>query len=133
MVMSSSDGQTEFKPPTERILTFKATPLSSLVFEKMAFTIEYQAGTGGYIEGAASQNVLYQETAQTVTAVPEKGYMFIGWSDGVTSPSREKKAMFGNLFLLLPCSTDFRRLILMTISIPLHIISRLSLLCISTD
>ena len=59
-------------------------------FEKMAFTIEYQADTGGYIEGASSQNVLYRETSQTVTAVPEKGYMFIGWSDGVTSPSRKE-------------------------------------------
>ncbi|MFQ7700565.1 MAG: InlB B-repeat-containing protein [Coriobacteriales bacterium] len=59
-------------------------------FEKIAFTIEYQASTGGYIEGASSQNVLYRETSQTVTAVPEKGYMFIGWSDGVTSPSRKE-------------------------------------------
>lgn len=78
-------------------------------FEKMAFTIEYQAGTGGYIEGAASQNVLYQETAQTVTAVPEKGYMFIGWSDGVTSPSRKRKRCSGISFfycLVRPTSED---------------------------
>ena len=66
-------------------------------FEKIAFTIEYQAGAGGYIEGATSQNVLYQETSQTVTAIPEKGYMFIGWSDGVTSPSRKENDVMQSL------------------------------------
>lgn len=50
-------------------------------FEKLSFEVNYYAGEGGHISGLANQTVQYDETTEWVTAVPNKGYKFLRWSD----------------------------------------------------
>ena len=58
-------------------------------FEKIPeYTLNYSAQRGGYIRGDALQTVLRGEGGTAVTAVAEKGYEFVGWSDGVQSAER---------------------------------------------
>ncbi len=61
--------------------TAEALPDKSYVFS-------YAAGEGGSIQGSAFQNVFEGYHGTTVTAVPNPGYLFAGWSDGVTTPER---------------------------------------------
>ena len=57
-------------------------------FRRIELTLTYTAGTGGSITGETSQPVLYGESGTAVTAVPEEGYVFVRWSDGVTTATR---------------------------------------------
>ena len=52
------------------------------------FTLTYTAGEGGNITGESRQTVQYGESGTAVTAVPEEGYEFVRWSDGVTTATR---------------------------------------------
>ena len=55
-------------------------------------TITYVAQTGGYIEGNQLQSVVLGEFSATVYAMPEDGYVFYAWDDGVTTPVRTDRA-----------------------------------------
>ena len=57
------------------------------IFEKEV-TIQYKAGTGGTINGTATQTILKGGNAETVTAVADTDYAFVRWDDGVTTASR---------------------------------------------
>lgn len=48
----------------------------------------YSAAEHGRIDGQTSQNVVEGANSTQVVAVPEKGYHFVGWSDGVTTATR---------------------------------------------
>jgi len=50
-------------------------------FERLSYTVEYKAGEGGRIEGETIQTALTGERLQSVTAVADEGYRFVGWSD----------------------------------------------------
>lgn len=52
------------------------------------FTVQYSAGANGRIEGNTDQTVSTGDDAETVTAVPNSGYIFLKWSDGVTTVTR---------------------------------------------
>lgn len=52
------------------------------------YTATYLAGPGGSISGAAVQKAEEGTATQKVTAVPEEGYLFLKWSDGLTSAER---------------------------------------------
>jgi hypothetical protein len=54
-------------------------------------TVSYVAGTGGSIEGSATQVVGDSSNATTVTAVASDGYRFVEWSDHNTNPSRRER------------------------------------------
>ena len=56
------------------------------------YNIKYIAETGGTIVGAATQFVDSGHYGSTVIAVPDPGYKFIGWSDGVTTEDRKDLA-----------------------------------------
>jgi hypothetical protein len=59
------------------------------VFETViTYVLDYSAGPGGTILGAAHQTATFGQDGSVVTAVPKPGYYFVGWSDGVTSASR---------------------------------------------
>ncbi len=59
------------------------------LFEKLVtYNVSYSAGDGGTINGSTSQVVIKGEAAETVVAVPNSGYKFVRWSDGVTTAER---------------------------------------------
>lgn len=53
-----------------------------------SYVLSYLAGTGGYISGTAVQNVYDGYYGSEVKAIANAGYVFSGWSDGVTTPNR---------------------------------------------
>ncbi len=57
------------------------------------YNINYIAGEGGIISGIASQRVVEGSYSSTVTAVANRGYVFAGWSDGVTTSKRNDIAL----------------------------------------
>lgn len=52
------------------------------------YVVNYFVSDGGTIQGKATQSVLYNENATEVTAIPNEGYKFVSWSDGVTTATR---------------------------------------------
>ena len=53
-------------------------------FAPNSYTMTYTAGANGTITGASPQTrALRLATGTTVTAVPNGGYRFVAWSDGV--------------------------------------------------
>ena len=57
-------------------------------FLRGTFTLSYFAGEGGTIEGTTEQSVLAGDSGTAVTAVPNDGWYFVGWSDGVMTATR---------------------------------------------
>ena len=60
----------------------------SAVFERITYTLSYTAAEGGSISGAATQTVEHGSSGVEVEAVPDEGYEFKHWSDGVTTAKR---------------------------------------------
>ncbi len=52
------------------------------------YTLTYHAGENGSIEGEAVQTVLHGEDGTEVEAVPDEGYHFVEWSDGLETAKR---------------------------------------------
>lgn len=52
------------------------------------FTLAYTAGEHGSVTGDSPQPVDYGGSGTTVTAVPDSGYMFSQWTDGVLTAAR---------------------------------------------
>ena len=61
------------------------------------FTLTYTAGAGGTIEGTSPQTVNYGADGSLVTAVPNVGYHFVDWSDGVLTATRTDTNVTANL------------------------------------
>ena len=60
------------------------------------YTLKYLAGTGGYISGTTTQSVWIGESGTEVTAIANTGYLFNGWSDGVSTASRTDTNVYQN-------------------------------------
>ena len=60
------------------------TPAQREVWHEVTYIIE----DGGYIEGEADQLVLDGKDAESVVAVADEGYVFVGWDDGGKKPAR---------------------------------------------
>lgn len=58
------------------------------IFEKISYTVKYETNGNGYIEGATTQAVSYNDTATKVSAIPNEGYKFVKWSDGIVRATR---------------------------------------------
>ena len=52
------------------------------------YSVTYEAGEGGSIEGEATQAVEHGDDGETVTAVPDAGHEFVEWSDGLEEAAR---------------------------------------------
>ena len=61
------------------------------------FNLRYSVGRGGSIDGEAVQLLQPGDVATTVTALPDPGYVFVRWSDGLTSASRTDGPLQGDL------------------------------------
>lgn len=68
---------------------------------RMTKTVErkviYEAEDGGRILGKLEQEI--KNTGKPVYAIPNKGYYFIGWSDGKTNPYRVDSSVKGTIKL----------------------------------
>ena len=61
------------------------------------YTLTYTAGANGTITGTATQTVSSGANGTAVTATPNSGYYFVGWSDGVTATTRTDSNVTGNI------------------------------------
>lgn len=52
------------------------------------YTLDYTAGANGTISGTTPQTVDYDTSGTAVTAIPNTGYDFVDWDDGITQISR---------------------------------------------
>ena len=76
-------------------------------FEKLIYTVQYLTDGNGTIVGEASQSIAYGESTTTVTAIPNEGYRFVGWSDGVETAERIDRELKSNITV----TAEFERLI----------------------
>ncbi len=67
------------------------------IFKKEIYSIRYIAYGGGTIEGQLNQQREYGQDAESVIAIPDKGYYFVGWSDGLTEYERQDKNIISDL------------------------------------
>ena len=69
---------------TVRIVTNVQEDMTLIAyFERLSYTVEYRAMEGGRIEGTLIQTALTGDVYQQVTAIPDEGYRFVGWSDDI--------------------------------------------------
>ncbi len=59
----------------------------------------YVSNAGGTIRGEKEQYIKKGENATTVTAVPNDGFEFIGWSDGITEAERHDVNVTDNIIV----------------------------------
>ena len=60
-------------------------------------TLTYISDEGGKISGTTQQTVNLYDNGTAVTAVPDSGYRFVMWSDGVRSATRTDTAVTSNV------------------------------------
>lgn len=70
----------------DRNVTQDMTVTARFVIDQ--YTLTYRAGDNGSIEGQATQKINRGEASIAVTAVPQEGYRFERWSDGVATARR---------------------------------------------
>ena len=58
--------------------------------------VSYITEEGGEIEGEADQLILPGETTTPVVAIPEDGWIFVGWDDGIENPERQDSGLTEN-------------------------------------
>jgi hypothetical protein len=66
-------------------------------FAILQYSVAYAAGSNGSISGSTSQTVNHGSDATAVTAVPNSGYQFVSWSDGVPTATRTDTNIQANL------------------------------------
>ncbi|MCP4348557.1 MAG: choice-of-anchor D domain-containing protein [Desulfobacterales bacterium] len=59
------------------------------------YTVTFKAGTGGVVEGDSNQTVTGGSSCTPVTAVPNSGYQFAGWTSGENVISTENPFAYG--------------------------------------
>ena len=57
----------------------------------------YTAGANGTITGVSPQTVAHRASGTVVTAVPDTGYHFVSWSDGVLTAARTDADVTANI------------------------------------
>ncbi len=68
---------------------YKPTPIGGqLIREEGQFIIRYLSGGNGTIQGETKQLLNKDQGSTAVTAIPNAGYQFMMWSDGVTTATR---------------------------------------------
>jgi len=89
-----SDGSTA-NPRTDRDVTGAIAVTAGFAVNQ--YTLTYSAQEHGSIDGVSSQSVDHGSDAEPVTAVAEKGYHFVKWSDGVTTAMRSDSGVKSDL------------------------------------
>ncbi|MDE7164938.1 MAG: InlB B-repeat-containing protein, partial [Clostridiales bacterium] len=89
-----SDGVTEATRTDNNV---QADITVSAIFGKKKYSVMYVTDGNGHIQGESFQNVEQGETAAEVTAIPNEGYEFKEWSDGVNTATRQDDRIFSEL------------------------------------
>ena len=89
-----SDGNTNAKR-TESNVTANISVTAE--FEVIIYTLNYTAGENGSIQGQTTQTVQHGQSGEEVVAVPNDGYRFVKWSDGVATAKRTDSNVQANL------------------------------------
>ncbi len=87
--VSWSDGVTTATRQDTNVTGEKSVTAS---FAINTYTLSYTAGPHGAISGVTPQRVDHGDSGTAVTAVPEVGYHFLKWSDGVAEATRTDAA-----------------------------------------
>ena len=93
-----SDNNSTLALRTDKNVTANIT--ANAVFETFKYKLSYEVSEGGEFttsEDSRKQEVEPGENGMTVTVQPKTGYIFFGWSDGVTTPSRTDMAVMTDL------------------------------------
>ncbi|MGO4545827.1 InlB B-repeat-containing protein [Paenibacillus sp. 2TAB23] len=92
--VSWSDGELS-ATRTDSVVTGSVSVVASFAINE--YTLQYAANAGGSLEGTSSQNINHGSSGTMVTAKPDEGYHFVGWSDGATTASRTDSPITGNI------------------------------------
>lgn len=84
-------GWSDGVPTAERFDTVRGDVTYEALFAPKK-VLSYLAAEGGSITGVSIQKLLPGEEGSEVTAVPDDGYLFVSWDDGVLTPSRKDTA-----------------------------------------
>lgn len=84
-----ADYPEEYMPAARILVTASDEPIEH--------SVQYLVEGHGAITGAASQTVGHGEDGLLVTATPETGYHFAGWSDGVKTADRQETSVTGDV------------------------------------
>jgi len=68
-------------------------------FEPLEVPVNYGVYKGGRIEGNAIQSIVCGSDATAVTAIPDEGYEFLGWTDGVKTAMRHDTCVKHNIYV----------------------------------
>jgi len=98
-----SDGSTD-NPRTDTSVATNISVTASFAID--SYTLTYMAGAGGTISGTSPQTVDYGGSGSAVTAVPDTGYHFVRWSDGVLTAARTDTGVTGDIALLAEFSVN---------------------------
>jgi len=80
-----SDGLTTATRTDKNVIADKYV---TAYFAINTYTLTYKAGPNGVVSGESPQAVDHGSFGTAVTAVPNRGYRFVGWSDGVMTATR---------------------------------------------
>jgi hypothetical protein len=89
-IFTVTDTRVESVTYTARDTTYNVTLTQTAVvnFDFASLLLTYTSGNHGSITGTVTQTVKYGQTGNIVTAVPDTGYHFVKWSDGLTTAVR---------------------------------------------
>ena len=76
------------------------------IFAIDQFNLSYTAGANGSITGDSRQTVTYGANGTAVTAVPETGYHFVKWSDGLLTAARTDANVTANVDVIAQFAAD---------------------------
>ena len=89
-----SDG-VDGEPRTDTNVTANVSVTANFAIN--TYTLSYTAGANGTISGTSPQTVNYGGDGSEVTAVPNTGYHFVDWSDGVLTAARTDTNVTANV------------------------------------
>ena len=101
----SDNGSTELTRQ-DKDIQFNIT-VTALLRGPYDFYFTFEATEGGTIEGPDKQTVMLGGDGEKVKAVPEDGYRFVEWSDGVQTAERDNKNMYSPAYVSEPSSRYF--------------------------
>ncbi len=76
------------------------------IFQIKSYTLTYLSDANGSLSGDTVQVVNHGSDGTPVEAIPDPGYIFVGWSDGVNSNPRTDLDVTGNLTVMAAFSSD---------------------------